>query len=213
MTTTTDNTVGDSAATAMAATTNSTADYSFSTADGFTPIDGDFSLVDFITIAPKCPSNEKTKYPKAMFTIIPSLVPYVSCYPANLVTPVVNGSILEFEWNDAVARGANSGGVRIGLPYDQLNGLSLDNTVTAQILSGFTSGPTLMVDGSSTLKATLNSGFSLDVNGVSTVHVVSNAQGSVLSNGSSIVKVQAPLLTSIQSDGVSTVEIDGNVDG
>jgi hypothetical protein len=168
VTTTDTNITGASAATATAATTNSTstaADDS-STADGFTPIDGDFSLVEIITIAPKCPRNEKTTYPKAMFTIIPSTVAYVSSYPANLVTPVVSGSVLEFEWNDAVSRGAKSGGVRIGLPPDQLNGLSLDHTLTAQILSGFTSGPKLRVEGASTLKATLsspNSDFSLEV--------------------------------------------------
>jgi hypothetical protein len=213
----TTDTTSDSDTTATAATTNTTAADDSSTADGFTPIDGDFSPVEIITISPQCPSNEKTTYPKAMFTIMPSTVAYVSSYPANLVTPVVSGSVLEFEWNDTVAKGAENGGVRIGLPPDQFNELSLNYALTAQILSGFTSGPTLRVDGASTLKATLtsspNSVFSLDVNGASTAHVISNVQGSARSDGASTVKVQAPSLSSIVSNGASKLEVDGNVDG
>jgi hypothetical protein len=185
------------------------------TANGFTPIDGDFSMVKFVTISPSC----RTPYPNAIFTIKPSTVAYVSAYPANLVTPTVSGNVLKFEWNDAVAKGATSGGVRIGLPPDQFISLALGTGLTAQILSGFTSVEKLAVGGGSTLEATLTSSpnsnvaLNLSVDGGSTVNVVSNNvdMGSVTLNGGSTVKVQTLLVNSIKSQGGSTLKVNGNV--
>ncbi|KAL7434684.1 hypothetical protein ACHAXM_004217 [Skeletonema potamos] len=200
--------------TASTATDDASTDDS-STADGLTPIDGDFSTVEIITIAPNCASNVMTTFPRAMFTIKPSTVAYVSSYPANLVTPIVSGNLLNIEWNDAVAKGAKSGGVIIGLPPDQFAELSLSKALTAQILSGFTSVKKLHVNGASTLKATLTSSstsdFFLHVDDASTVNVVSYVGGTVGLYGASTVKVQAPLLSSILSTSASRLEVDGNV--
>lgn len=59
----------------------------------------------------------------------------------SLVTPTVSGGELQIEWNAAVANGAKSGGVRIGLPPYQFKfkKLSIQSLGIAQVLDGFTS--------------------------------------------------------------------------
>eukprot|EP00985_Skeletonema_marinoi_P032388 scaffold39121_cov139-Skeletonema_marinoi.AAC.1 len=210
-----------------AATTNTTtadegpafaADADATTADEFTPIDGEFSTVDSVMISPRCPSDSMASYPYPVFTIQPSTVAYVSSFPADLVTVAVSGNELQFEWNDAVANGATSGGVQIGLPSDQFNKLHLGNSLKAQILDGFTSVQRLEVNGFSTLKATLtsntNSALSVSAEGASTAHVVTSTTiSSVRSLGASTVQVQAESVSSIQAGGASKLDIDGNVSG
>jgi len=188
------------------------------TAEEFTPIDGEFSTVDSIMISPFCPSDSMASYPYPVFTIQPSTVAYVSSFPANLVTVAVSGNELQFEWNDAVANGATSGGVQIGLPSDQFNKLHLGNSLKAQILDGFTSVQRLEVNGFSTLKATLtsntNSALAVSAEGASTAHVVTSTTiSSVRSLGASTVQVQAESVSSIQAGGASKLDIDGSVSG
>mmetsp|Transcript_11636 Transcript_11636/g.17803 ORF Transcript_11636/g.17803 Transcript_11636/m.17803 type:complete len:438 (+) Transcript_11636:78-1391(+) len=206
--------------------TNSTADTetlattagvpSDATADGFSLIDGEFSMVESVNISPPCPRN--MVYPNPAFTIQPSTGAYVSSFPANLFTLTVSGGELQFEWNAPVANGAKSGGVRIGLSPDQFKKLSLGYSSQAQILNGFTSVQRLEVGGASTLKATLTSNTSSDLavqaGGASTVHVISNVIGSVESQGASTVKVQADSVKdSLQAQGASTLNIDGSFGG
>jgi len=210
-----------------AATTNTTtaddgpafaADADATTAEEFTPIDGEFSTVDSVMISPRCPSDSMASYPYPVFTIQPSTVAYVSSFPADLVTVAVSGNELQFEWNDAVANGSTSGGVQIGLPPDQFNKLHLGNSLQAQILDGFTSVQRLEVNGFSTLKATLTSNtisaLSVSAEGASTAHVVTSTTiSSVRSLGASTVMVQAESVSSIQAGGASKLDIDGNVSG
>jgi len=170
-----------------AATTTTAGGPADATADGFTPLDGDFSTVNSVTISIPypCPSGTTTTYPYPMFTIQPSTVAYVSSFPADLVTPVISGNELKFEWNDAVAKDATSGGVQIGLPSDQFNKLLLADGLRAQILDGFTSVQSLEVNGGSTLKATLTSNtnpdLALSAAGAAVANVISSVIGSVTS--------------------------------
>jgi len=202
------------------ATTTTAGGPADATADGFTPLDGDFSTVDSVTISipHPCPSGKTTTYPYPMFTIQPSTVAYASSFPANLVTPVISGNELKFEWNDAVAKDATSGGVQIGLPSDQFNKLHLGDSLRAQILDGFTSVQRLEVNGGgSTLKATLTSNtnpdLALSVEGAAAANVISSMIGSVESMGVCNVKVQADSITSIQVGGASQLAVDGSVSG
>eukprot|EP00985_Skeletonema_marinoi_P002905 scaffold1187_cov77-Skeletonema_marinoi.AAC.2 len=176
------------------ATTTTAGSPADATADGFTPLDGDFSTVDSVTISIPHPCHR------------PSTVAYASSFPANLVTPVISGNELKFEWNDAVAKDATSGGVQIGLPSDQFNKLHLGDSLRAQILDGFTSVQRLEVNGGgSTLKATLTSNtnpdLALSVEGAAAANVISSMIGSVESMGVCNVKVQADSITSIQVGG------------
>lgn len=149
-----------------------------------------------------------------MFTIQPSDTAYVSSSPANLVTATLNGDELKIEWNADVAAGATSGGVRIGLPSDQLKKLSLARSLTAQILSGFTSVEDLEASGSSTLRAESAVSGSVTVSGSSTANVVTaTATSEVDVSGASTVNIQTPTVTSLKIEGASTVGISGSVDG
>ena len=184
------------------------------TSDGFTPIDGDFSSVQSVNIEPSCPWTTTTTYPNAMFTIQPSDTAYVSSSPANLVTATLDGDELKIEWNAAVAAGATSGGVRIGLPSGQLKKLSLSQSLTAQILSGFTSVEELEASGSSTLQVESAVSGSVTVSGASTANIVTTTATSELDvSGASTVNIQTPTVTSLNIQGASTVGISGSVGG
>ncbi len=192
------------------------------TADGFSLIDGEFSTVESVTISPLCPWDTKTFYPNAVFTIQPSTsAAYVSSFPANLVTPTVSGGELQIEWNAAVANGAKSGGVRIGLPTDQFKKLSIKSLVTAQVIGGFTSVQSLEVDSASTLKARLTSNeisdLAVSADGASTVDVRSSSSiASVEAQGASTVRVypvNGSVSGSLTVEGTSTLYIDGNFGG
>mmetsp|Transcript_11737 Transcript_11737/g.18062 ORF Transcript_11737/g.18062 Transcript_11737/m.18062 type:complete len:454 (+) Transcript_11737:45-1406(+) len=187
------------------------------TADGFTPIDGDFSTIVFVSISPSCPWDSTTSYPNAVFTIQPSTVAYVSSFPANLVTSSVTGNVLTLDWNSVAAAGATSGGVRIGLPADQFNKLYLGSALRAQILNGFTSVGQVDVGGASTLKATLTSNtnpdLALNVGGASTASVITSAVGSASVGGASTLTVQADSVSNISANGASTLAVSGNVAG
>lgn len=184
------------------------------TSDGFTAIDGDFSSVQSVNIEPSCPWTTMTTYPNAMFTVQPSDTAYVSSSPANLVTATLDGDELKIEWNADVAAGATSGGVRIGLPSDQFKKLSLSHSVTAQILSGFTSVEEIEASGSSHLRAESAVSGSVTVSGSSSANVVTTTATSELDvSGASTVNIQTPTVTSLNIKGASTVGISGNVSG
>ena len=225
METTTTSTVAAATAAAMEATTTEAATTAATagaqappasadaTADGFTAIGGDFSTVSSVMISPSCPFETMTSYANSVYTIQPSTEAFVSSYPANLVTTTVSGGELSFALNPAVAEGATSGGIRIGLPADQFQKLSVGAAQTVQIVDGFTSLQSIEASGASTLTATLTSSaeLALNVQGASTVDIVSNMIKSVVAEGSSTVSVQASVTDSITVEGASTVGIDGSV--
>ena len=203
------------AATATAGAPAPPASASDATADGFTTIGGDFSTVSSVMISPPCPFETLTSYANSVYTIQPSTEAFVSSYPANLVTTTVSGGELSFELNPNVAEGATSGGIRIGLPADQFQKLSVGAAQTVQIVDGFSSLQSIEASGASTLSATLTSSSDLvlKVQGASTVDIVSNMIKSVTAEGSSTVNVQASVTDSITVQGASTVGIDGSVSG
>ena len=184
------------------------------TADGFTPIDGDFSTIVFVSISPSCPWGSTTSYPNAVFTIQPSTAAYVSSFPANLVTSSVTGNELTLDWNSVAAAGATSGGVRIGLPAAQFNKLYLGSALRAQILNGFTSVGQVDVGGASTLKATLTSNtnpdLALSVGGASTVNVITSTVGSASAFGASTLTVQADSVSNLSVTGASTLTVQAD---
>ena len=168
------------------------------TADGFTAVDGDFSMVSSLTIDPPCPKDETVTYPVATYTIQPSTVPFVSAYPADLVNAVVRGNGLQFEYNDAVANTTDIGGIRIGLPPDQFKSLSVGGGISTQVLNGFTSVEELDVSGAAKLNAELSS---------------SSIIASATSRGASTVTIQADTVTTFLAEGASKLFVDGSVGG
>ena len=120
----------------------------------FTPIELDFDpgiYRVYISLSRNGGSGPTT----TMFTLFPTNEGdgiTVETSPANLVIPQVvkDGDYwrtLEFEWNTDVSSTATSGGVRIGIPSDQLNGIVVKGGHTAQVLDGFTNIRELYVSG------------------------------------------------------------------
>lgn len=144
----------------------------------------------------------------------PSNTAYVSSSPANLVTATLDGDELKIDWNPNVAAGATSGGVRIGLPSSQLKKLNLSQSLTAQVLSGFTSVEELEASGASTLQVESAVSGSVTVSGSSTANIVTTNVISELNvSGASTVNIQTPTVTSLNIQGASKVGISGSVGG
>jgi len=110
---------------------------------GFTPIelDVDYQSIDSITIDLSCDSDS-ISFPNMIVTIFPSNEGdgvTVETLPANLVTvPKDEYGDFNFEWNTYVASTATTGGVRIGIPRDQLKKVLVMGGQNVQILNGFT---------------------------------------------------------------------------
>jgi len=131
----------------------------------FTPIDSDVSVdyqrINWINIDPSCDS---CSVPNTIFTIFPSNKGdgvTVETSPANLVTATNNkhgGNNLSFEWNTDVSFTATSGGgVRIGIPSDQLQRVSVGEGHNAQIVDGFTTLRSLHAWDGSSVRASMMS--------------------------------------------------------
>jgi len=146
-------------------------DYSSSTMS-MTPIDSDKNNMDIIqgiseiSIDPSCSynavDNVMNSVPNTMFTIFPSDNNdedgitnngsgnnnggvTVETSPANLVTVRYEYGTLYFEWNTDVSSIATYGGVRIGVPSNQLLNVRVRGGHIVQILNGFTKINTLDV--------------------------------------------------------------------
>ena len=112
-----------------------------------TPIDGmDINQIVTIVIDLSCDGDDSA--PNTMFTIFPSnngSGVSIETSPPNLITAIADfseykgGSGLSFEWNTNVASTATSGGVRIGVPPNQLKQVVVVGGHNTQILDGFTS--------------------------------------------------------------------------
>jgi len=107
--------------------------------------------------------------PDTMFTIYPSNEGdgvTVETSPANLFIVKIDeyDGGLVFEWNQPVSSTATSGGVRIGIPSDQLSRVDVVNGHTVQIEDGFTSIQHLHVDTNSILRASIMNSSPCDYN-------------------------------------------------
>jgi len=109
--------------------------------------------------------GENKNVPNTLFTIFPSDDGSVTVEtsPANLFTAKTEGDVnyLVFDWMRDVASTATSGGVRIGIPPDQLKRLWVYEGNTVQVLDGFTSINELLTLGTnSTIHALMTSSIS-----------------------------------------------------
>jgi len=168
--------------------------------------------------------------PNTMFTIFPSDNDKdgssggggvtVETSPANLFT-VTNdlyyeGS-LSFEWNQNVSSIATYGGVRIGVPSDQLLYVSVGDGHNVQILDGFTNITSLNVndDGSilQLMTTSLSTGFSLSSNSGGYMYLKTNipVDGSLITSGGRSY-VETPSYNKIQVQSVdSELNIKGDI--
>jgi len=111
------------------------------------------------------PSKDGGCGPNTMFTIVPSddgSGVTIETSPANLLTAVNKyssfGSELVFEWNMDVSSTATSGGVRIGVPSNELKKVLVYEGHNVQVVDGFTNITSLVVEGDgSILRASMTS--------------------------------------------------------
>lgn len=160
--------------------------------------------------------------PNTLFTIFPSDGNGVTVQtsPANLFTAKTEGAVdyLVFKWNKEVASTASSGGVRIGIPSDQLNRVWVYEGNTVQILDGFTSiNELLVLDTDSTIRASITSSvatrFELKNEG-GQMYIETNVPvtaGWVYKGGSTWVETPSFNRIVISDDG-SQLYIKGDVD-
>jgi hypothetical protein len=193
--------------------------------DDFTAITGDIDQsVTGVTIDPGC-NSDGSDTPNAMFTVEVSdddAGVTVSTTPPNLVTAVVDGTTLSFQWTTdsetlSQVKGGSSG-VKIGFPASQLTTITVKLQETLQVTDGFTSVTDLSFDGQSTTRATFSSltegtTLSVNANGQATADVKSNVNVQATSNGQSTLNVETPSCEQVNVNGQSSMSVSGDVGG
>lgn len=119
---------------------------------------------------------------KILFTIEPAETVRISSEPANLVKTLVEGNVLSFSINKDVSQNASSGGVRIGLPANQLQKIHATSAATAQIIKGFTALRLLEANSAASLQADLteNSSDNLAIESSSAASMVVTVNKGIL---------------------------------
>jgi hypothetical protein len=191
------------------------ASFGFAVAQDFQEISDVPQTAVTLAIGLSCTGGEN--YPNLMFTIEPADSVTVSTSPPDLVTVIEKSNALYFEFNSPVASKATSGGIKIGMPADQLQSLIGSAASQVQIFDGFTSILSLDFSGASTLTANLSSNaapFSLKLSGASTLKVKSGSnilRGDI--SGASMAIIEAPSFEVPTVTGASTLLVDGSVVG
>jgi len=193
-----------------------------SSAITFTPIeldDVDYQSIDSISIDLSC--DGKSSVPNTMFTIFPSTDGNgvtVETSPANLVTVDLDEyGYFGFEWNTTISSTATSGGgVRIGVPADQLNVVWVHDGYNVQIVDGFTNITEVTVEEDSILHASMTSLISTKLRLTSyggQLYVKTNVPvtwGNIYNGGQSWVETPSYNDISVRDD--SKLSIKGDVD-
>jgi len=177
-----------------------------------------------ILIDPSSPyaSLPCTSAPNTMFTIFPSKDDSritVETSPPNLVTAKISasGDALLFKWNTDVSSTATSGGVRIGIPTDQLRRVNADGGHNVQILDGFTNITSLKTGLNSTIRASMTSAISTYIrlwNWGGQMYVQTNItvdNVSVFAGGQTWVEIPSINSISVMDNG-SELNIKGDID-
>ena len=131
-----------------------------------TPIDSDVDQnIDALIISRWCDDGI---IPNIIFTIFPSKDDSgvtIETSPPNLVTVRVchTCSHFQFLWNTNVSSIATSGGIRIGIPPDQLKSVTVSDGNNAQILDGFTNITELQVSRGGVIRASMTSLISTEL--------------------------------------------------
>ena len=173
------------------------------TADGFTALDGDFSMISSLEFG--------GGGPKA--TIQPSTVSFVSIYPdVDFVTLDVFEETLTISFDGEAVEG-KSPRIRIGLPPDQVKSFKIGSS--AEILNGFTSVEKLEVDPITEVQADLSSTTNPDLQVLVPVlaqaTVIADVVGYAKVGLSGDVTIQAETVSEVMVDGSAKLTVDGNV--
>jgi len=188
----------------------------------FKPIeldDVDYQSIDSISIDLSC--DGKSSVPNTMFTIFPSTGGNgvtVETSPANLVTVDLDEyGYFGFEWNTNISSTATSGGgVRIGVPSNQLQVVWVHDGYNVQIVDGFTNITEVTVEEDSILHASMTSLISTKLRLTSyggQLYVKTNVPvtwGNIYNGGQSWVETPSYNDISVRDD--SKLSIIGDVD-
>lgn len=188
------------------------ASFGFAVAEDFQEISGVPQDLTSLLIEPDC-GVDRPEVPNLMFTIEVANSVTVSTSPPNLFTVSDDGGALAFKWNHGVASTASSGGVKIGIPADQLEVVSIGFT-KVQIAGAFNKVNKMEVYGASTVHADLSSNtvpMVLEVSGGSVVTLKSGSNLSGSFSGNSDVTVETPSLENISVSGDTFARVNGNV--